>query len=98
DFHVTGVQTCALPIYFNFEEEPGKENKKGRPSLDKAGMAQLVKSLIEEEVILPFDEDKPLEDYTIDDYKELFSLNIKERENKARSEERRVGKGGRSGR
>src|SRR5690606_9192736 len=44
--------------HFNFEEEPGKENKKGRPSLDKAGMAQLVKSLIEEEVILPFDEDK----------------------------------------
>ena len=72
--------------HFNSEEEPGKGNKKGRPSLDKAGMAQLVKSLIEEEVILPFDEDKPLEDYTIDDYKELFSLNIKERENKAKEE------------
>jgi hypothetical protein len=52
----------------------------GRPSLDKGGMAQLAKALIEDKVILPFDEDKDLADYTMDDYKELFKVNIEERE------------------
>jgi hypothetical protein len=60
-------------------DEDGKP-KAGRPSLDKNGMAQLAKALIEDKVILPFDEDKALEDYTLDDYKELFSMNIQERE------------------
>lgn len=51
--------------------------KKGRPALDKAGMAQLAEALIEDKVILPFeDEDKKLEDYTLDDYKQLFQMNF----------------------
>ena len=68
------------------EEEEEQEKKQGRPPLDKTGMAQLAKLLIDEKVILPFDEDKPLEDYTIEDYKELFALNIQERENKVKEE------------
>ena len=55
-------------------------SKGGRPTLDKGGMAQLAKALIEDKVILPFDEDKDLADYTMDDYKELFKVNIEERE------------------
>ena len=54
-------------------------NKGGRPTLDKNGMAQLAKALIDDKVILPFDEDKNLEDYTLDDYKELFKVNINEK-------------------
>ena len=54
--------------------------KTGRPSLDKGGMAQLAKSLIDDKIILPFDEDKDLNDYTLDDYKELFKVNIQEKE------------------
>jgi hypothetical protein len=52
----------------------------GRPSLDKKGMAQLAQALIDDKVILPFEEDKKLEDYTMDDYKELFSMNFQEKE------------------
>ena len=56
------------------------ESKTGRPSLDKKGMAQLAQALIDDKVILPFEEDKKLEDYTMDDFKELFSMNFKEKE------------------
>jgi hypothetical protein len=56
------------------------DSKTGRPSLDKKGMAQLAQALIDDKVILPFEEDKKLEDYTMDDYKELFSMNFQEKE------------------
>lgn len=62
------------------EEEAAKKAKAGRPSLDKGGMAQLAQALIDDKVILPFDEDKPLTDYTMDDFKELFALNFQEKE------------------
>lgn len=60
--------------------DDGEPSKGGRPKLDKAGMAQLTKALIDDKVILPFDEDKPLEDYTMDDFKELITLNFQEKE------------------
>lgn len=57
-------------------DEDGKP-KPGRPALDKAGMAQLVETLIKDKVILPFEgEEKKLEDYTMDDYKELIQMNF----------------------
>ena len=59
--------------------DPADPNPGGRPALDKQGMAQLAKALIDDKVILPFDEDKKLEDYTLDDYKELFKVNINEK-------------------
>ena len=61
------------------EEELDEEGKPkaGRPSLDKTGMAQLAQTLIDDKMILPFDdEEKALEDYTMDDYKELFKMNF----------------------
>lgn len=57
-------------------DEDGKP-KAGRPSLDKEGMAQLAQTLIDDKMILPFEgEEKKLEDYTMDDYKELFKMNF----------------------
>ena len=57
-------------------DEEGKP-KPGRPTLDKSGMAQLVETLIKDKVILPFEgEEKKLEDYTMDDYKELIQMNF----------------------
>lgn len=60
-------------------DDPEK-NLGGRPKLDKDGMAQLAKTLIDEGIILPFEDDKPLEEYTVEDYKELFAMNIQEKE------------------
>jgi hypothetical protein len=72
------------PVEPDDNDDPN--SKPGRPSLDKGGMAQLAKKLIDDKLLLPFDDDKPMEDYTMDDYKELFEVNFQERERKIREE------------
>jgi len=63
------------------EEESGS---KGRPKVDKSGLAELAAKMIEEGTLAPFDDDKPLEEYTAKDFRELFEANFQERENKVR--------------
>ena len=47
-------------------------------------MAELVNKLIEKGQIVPFDDDKPLEEYTTKDFRELFEANFAEREDEIR--------------
>lgn len=68
------------------DEEELEKNKGGRPKLDKTGMAQLAESLIADELLIPFEDDKPLSEYTLDDYKELFKSNIDYREQQLREQ------------
>ena len=63
------------------EEDAGN---KGRPKLDKSGLYDLATKMIEEGALVPFDDDKPLEEYTTKDFRELFEANFQERENKIR--------------
>jgi hypothetical protein len=63
------------------EEDAGN---KGRPKVDKSGLAELASKMIEEGSLVPFDDDKPLEDYTTKDFRELFEANFQERENAIR--------------
>jgi hypothetical protein len=63
------------------EEDAGN---KGRPKLDKSGLAELATKMIEEGSLVPFDDDKPLEEYTTKDFRELFEANFQERENQIR--------------
>jgi hypothetical protein len=42
--------------------------------------------MIEEGTLRPFDDDKPLEEYTTKDFRELFEANFQERENKVRED------------
>ena len=49
-------------------------------------MADVFKKMIEDEQIIPFDDDKELEDYTAKDWKELIQANMDERANKVRRE------------
>jgi hypothetical protein len=65
------------------EEETGN---KGRPKVDKSGLSELALKMIEEGTLIPFDDDKPLEDYTTKDFRELFEANFQERENKIRQD------------
>lgn len=64
------------------EEEAG--SKTGRPRVDKSGLAELASKMIEEGTLIPFDDDKPLEEYTAKDFRELFEANFQEREAKVR--------------
>ena len=63
------------------EEDAGN---KGRPKVDKSGLAELAQKMIEEGSLVPFDDDKPLEEYTTKDFRELFEANFQERENVVR--------------
>ncbi len=50
------------------EEEAGS---KGRPKIDKSGLAELATKMIEEGTLIPFDDDKSLDEYTAKDFREL---------------------------
>ena len=65
------------------EEDSGN---KGRPKVDKSGLLELAQKMIEEGSLVGFDDDKPLEDYTTKDFRELFEANALERENKVRED------------
>jgi hypothetical protein len=64
------------------EEEEETSSSKGRPKVDKSGMVEIFNKLIEDELIIPFEDDKSLEDYSMNDWKELLQANFEERENK----------------
>jgi len=61
------------------EEDAGN---KGRPKIDKSGLHELALKMIEEGALVAFDDDKPLEEYSTKDFRELFEANFQERENK----------------
>jgi hypothetical protein len=63
------------------EEDAGT---KGRPKVDKSGLAELAQKMIEEGTLMAFDDDKSLDEYTAKDFRELFEANFEERENKIR--------------
>ena len=63
------------------EEDSGN---KGRPKLDKSGLYELATKMIEEGSLMAFEDDKPLEEYTTKDFRELFEANFQERENKVK--------------
>ena len=65
------------------EEDAGN---KGRPKVDKSGLAELAAKMIEEGALVAFDDDKPLEEYTTKDFRELFEANFQEREDKIRND------------
>lgn len=53
---------------------------RGRKKVDKSGLVELASKMIEEGVLFPFDDDKPLDEYSAKDFRELFEANMKEKE------------------
>lgn len=60
--------------------------KLGRPKLEKDAMIEFAKKLIEKKQLIPFDDDKAIEDYTLKDMEELFEANFQEKERQLKSE------------
>jgi hypothetical protein len=58
----------------------------GRPKLDKDGLVELANKLIEKKILTPFEDDKPISEYTLKDFEELFEANVEDRERKLREE------------
>jgi hypothetical protein len=67
-------------------EDTDDVTKPGRKKIDKSGMVETFSKLMEEGVLLGFEDDKPLEDYSIKDWKELIQANIEERERALREQ------------
>ena len=67
------------------EAEEGTETKKrGRKKIE--GIADVFDKLIKSEKIVPFDDDKPLADYSAKDWEELIDANLEEKANQVRNE------------
>ena len=64
------------------EEE--KPSKIGRKSI--SGISDVFSKLIKDDKIVPFDDDKELEDYTAKDWEELIQANLEEKANQVRRE------------
>jgi len=62
------------------------ESKPGRRKTDKSGLVDLANKMIEEGTLFGFDDDKPLDEYTTKDFRELFEANFQEREAKIRQD------------
>ena len=66
------------------ESEDDKSTSSGRKRM--SNMADVFKKMIDDDQIIPFDDDKPLEEYSAKDWKELIQANMDERANKVRRE------------
>lgn len=63
---------------------PNEKKSGGRPQIVKEGTVELAKKLIEKGTLIPSDDDKKIEDYTLADFEELLEANIREKENEIR--------------
>lgn len=68
------------------EDKEKDEVTSGRPKVTKDGAIELTKKLIEKGLIVPFDDEKNIEDYTLKDFEELFEANVTDKEAKIRQD------------
>jgi len=66
------------------DSEEEKIEKRGRKKI--SGISDVFSKLIKEDKIVPFDDDKELEDYSAKDWEELIQANLEERANEVRRE------------
>lgn len=78
--------TETLDDLLDVENEQDEQTSVGRPKIDKRGLVETMGKLIEEGLIIPFDDEKPMEEYSVKDWKELLEANFQEREKKVREE------------
>ena len=68
----------------NVEEAEEKVEKRGIKKI--SGISDVFTKLIKDDKIVPFDDDKSLEDYTAKDWEELIEANLEEKANQVRRE------------
>jgi len=76
--------TEILDTLDNETEEDVAKVKKGRKPIN--GISDVFSKLIKDDKIVPFDDDKELEDYTAKDWEELIQANLDEKANQVRRE------------
>lgn len=66
--------------------DDSSDKKPGRKKIDKSGMVETFSKLIEEGLIVPFEDDKSLEEYSVKDWKDLIQANFDEKEKAIREQ------------
>jgi hypothetical protein len=66
------------------EEDDDAPKKRGRKKIE--GVSDVFGKLIEDEMLIPFDDEKPIEEYSAKDFQELLEANFQERERKLREQ------------
>lgn len=64
----------------DLQDQDDEAPKGGRPKVDKSGMVETFSKLIEEGLLIGFEDDKPMDEYSIKDWKELLQANFEEKE------------------
>lgn len=67
-------------------EQEEESTKGGRPKVDKSGMVETFSKLIEEGLLIGFEDDKPMDEYSLKDWKELLQANFEEKERAIREQ------------
>lgn len=67
-------------------DDEDEKNKGGRLKTDKNGLIELANKLIEKKLLVPFEDDKPISEYTLKDFEELFEANVQEKEKAIREQ------------
>ena len=67
-------------------EQEEESPKGGRPKVDKSGMVETFSKLIEEGLLIGFEDDKPMDEYSLKDWKELLQANFEEKERAIREQ------------
>jgi hypothetical protein len=68
------------------EEEEEEASSVGRPKIEKSGLVEVFSKLIEDEVLIPFDDEKDMSEYTLKDWQELLQANFEEKEKAVREQ------------
>jgi len=68
----------------SIDTEDEYDEKRGRKKI--SGISDVFNKLIKDDKIVPFDDDKPLEEYTAKDWEELIEANLEEKANQVRRE------------
>lgn len=84
DLKATVNELAAIPDESDEEEE--ETSKVGRPKIEKSGLVEVFSKLIEDEMLIPFDDEKDMSEYTLKDWEELLQANFEEREKAVREQ------------
>lgn len=67
-------------------DDDATTSKAGRKKIDKSGLVETFSKLIDEGVLIGFEDEKPLEEYSVKDWKELIQANFEEKEKAMREQ------------
>ena len=67
-------------------DDADAKSKAGRKKIDKSGLVETFSKLFDDGVLVPFEDDKPMEEYSVKDWQDLISANLEEKEKALREQ------------